>query len=67
MTYATYGMTEWLALLPVGRALVRIPFTGGSVTGFGVRPATFSTNSPGVAKLIENSTYFASGKIVRIK
>ncbi len=62
-TYAVYGLMEWVALLPVGGSVVRIPFTGGSISGYGVKPATFTTDNEVLQRLIENSRHFRSGKI----
>lgn len=64
--YGVYGLTEWVALIPVGAAKVRIPFTGGSMSSLGVIPATFDTTDHAVGELIERSGYFRSGRIVRI-
>lgn len=41
-TYGVNGMMEWNAIIPVGRTSVRVHFTGGTVTGYGVSPATFT-------------------------
>ncbi len=46
-TYGVNGMMEWNAIIPVGRTSVRVHFTGGTVTGYGVSPATFTTDNPG--------------------
>ena len=56
--YGVHGLTEWIAIIHVGRASVRIPFTGGAITGYGVKPAMFVTKSRAVSKLIEASPYF---------
>ena len=66
MTEATYGvagMMEWIALIPIGRNIVRVRFSGGSLTGFGVTPALFKTTNPAVMRMIEGSSYYRSGKI----
>lgn len=65
--YAVYGLTEWIALISVGQAKVRIPFTGGSLSGYGCIPATFTTASEALKKLIEGSAQFRSGRIKKIK
>ena len=63
--YAVDGLTEWIALIRVGKAKVRIPFTGGSLSGYGCVPARFVTQSAALRKLIEESTHFKTGKIRR--
>lgn len=62
-TYGVSGMMEWNALIPAGRCTVRVHFTGGTVTGYGVTPATFTTDNPAVIHLIEHSHWFRKGKI----
>lgn len=64
--YGVYGLTEWVALISVGPAKVRIPFSGGSMSSLGVIPAVFATCDPAVKSLIERSSYFRSGRIVRV-
>lgn len=66
-TYGVYGMTEWIALIPAGQAKIRVPFSGGSISGYGVRPATFSTGNEHLCRIIENSEYYKIKKIERIK
>lgn len=63
--YLAPGFTEWIALIPIGKARIRIPFTGGSVSGYGTVPAKFTTSSAALAKLIENSRQFRTGKIIK--
>ncbi|MCM1369242.1 MAG: hypothetical protein NC204_02600 [Candidatus Amulumruptor caecigallinarius] len=65
--YAVFGLTEWQALIRAGKALVRIPFTGGTVSGFGEVPATYKTTSRAIKTLIESSNYFRTGKIRRLQ
>lgn len=66
-TYGVSGMMEWNALIPAGRTTVRVHFTGGTVTGYGVSPATFTTDNPAVIHLIEHSHWFRNRKIMLIK
>lgn len=61
--YGVYGLTEWQVLIPAGRAKVRVRFTGGSLSSYGVVPATFATSNPYVRHLIQNSDEFRSGRI----
>ena len=62
-TYGVSGMMEWIALIPVGRNIVRVRFSGGSLSGYGVTPATFTTTNAVVMKMIEDSSYYRRGKI----
>lgn len=61
--YGVEGMMEWNALISAGNCTVRVHFSGGTVTGYGVTPATFTTGNPAVMHLIEHSIWFRSGKI----
>lgn len=62
-TYGVMGMMEWNALIPTRSNLLRVRFTGGSLSGYGVTPATYTTDNPAVARLIETSSYFRRGRI----
>lgn len=62
-TYGVYNLIEWHALLQMGKATVKVPFTGGSMTTQGVTPATFTTENPVVQFAIERSPEFKTGKI----
>lgn len=64
--YAVEGLTEWIALISVGKVKIRVPFTGGSMSGYGCVPATFATASKALCKLIEDSPQFKSGKIKKL-
>lgn len=64
--FGVYGLTEWETLIPAGRAKLRVRFTGGSLSGYGVVPATFTTYNLHVKLLIENSPQFKSGRIKRL-
>lgn len=65
--YGISGLTEWQALITVGSARVRIPFTGGSLSAYGQVPARFSTTDASVARIIEDSVYFKSRRIRRLQ
>ena len=66
-TYGVMGMMEWIALIPTANNTVRVRFSGGSLSGYGVTPATFTTSNPVLIKMIEGSSYFRSGKIKLIR
>lgn len=61
--FGVRGLTEWIAVVRVGKCKIRIPFTGGSQTGFGSVPATFVTDSGSLATIIRNSRLCKEGKI----
>lgn len=62
-TYGVHGYMEWQALIRCGKATVTVHFSGGSLTGYGVTPAEFTTENPMTQAIIENSDYFKKGKI----
>ncbi|MDE6010425.1 MAG: hypothetical protein K2F87_03125 [Muribaculaceae bacterium] len=62
-TYALYGLMEYLAHIPVGGTSVEVHFTGGQLSGFGIRPATYSTDDPVMQRLIERSELYKSKRI----
>lgn len=64
--YGVVGMLEYQALIKVGSAKIKIPFTNGSTNESGRTPATFSTNNPIIQLAIENSKEFKCGLIRRV-
>lgn len=62
-TYGVYNLIEWHALLRLGKATVKVNFSGGSITTQGVTPATFTTEDPVIQFAIERSPEFRNGKI----
>ena len=64
--YAVSGMTEYLAMIPAGSVSIPLHFTGGTLTGYGIRPATAEVSDPCFKKYIEMSPLFRSGKITRL-
>lgn len=62
-TYGVYNLVEWHAILHMGKATIKVPFTGGSITTQGVTPATFTTENPVIQFAIEKSPEFINGKI----
>ena len=63
VTYGVYNLVELHTRLSLGKATVKVAFTGGSITALGVTPATHTTSDPIVQLAIENSPDFHSGKI----
>lgn len=66
-TYGVQGYMEWQALIRCGKATVTVHFSGGSLTGYGVTPAEFTTENPMTQAIIENSDYFKKGKIILMR
>lgn len=66
-TYGVSGMVEWTVLIPAGKGSVRIRFTGGSISGYGVTPATFVTDNPAMMHLIEQSSLFRQKRITLLR
>ncbi len=66
-TYAIKGLMEFQALIPAGRSRIRIPFTGGALSGYGVTPATFRTSDPSLQHLIEASPDFRRGRLFLLR
>ena len=64
--YGVAGMLEYQALIKVGSAKMKIPFTNGSTNESGRTPATFSTSNPIIQLAIENSKEFKCGLIRRV-
>lgn len=62
-TYGVYNLVEWIAQLRMGKAFIKVPFTGGSITTQGVTPATYTTENPIIQFAIERSPEFINGKI----
>lgn len=58
-TYGVYNLMEWQC--DIGGHTVN--FTGGSFTGYGVRPAQYTTKELFLQTLIERSRFFRSGRI----
>jgi hypothetical protein len=66
-TYGVSGYMEWVALIECGKATVKVHFSGGSLTGYGVTPAEFTTQNPMTQAIVENSKEFKSGKIFLLR
>lgn len=62
-TYGVRGLMEWVCNIPVGRTKMRIEFTGGVLTKYGVSPAKYTTKDFFKQTLIENSALYKSGRI----
>ncbi len=65
--YGAPRYMDWVAQIKVGAATVRVHFTGGALTVYGVTPAQFATTNEVIQKAIEMSAYFKEGRIVELK
>lgn len=66
-TYGVRNLVEWQAVIPAGRGKLIVHFTGGSITAYGVTPATYRTDNPAQQAIIEASKHFRSGRIFVVK
>lgn len=67
ITYGAPRLVDWVAQIKVGVATVRVHFTGGALTSYGVTPAEYTTSNPFIQKVIENSSYFNDGRIIVLR
>ena len=58
--YGIYGIVEYSALI---NKQLRVYFSGGSVSGSGVTPATYATDNLAAQYSIEKSEMFSKGRI----
>lgn len=65
ITYEIHGQIERNSYFRIGKALVRIEFTGGAINSTGVYPAQYTTDNPLFQRAIENSEAFRCGEIKR--
>lgn len=60
-TYGVSGMMEYQAVIRIGKATMKVPFTDGSMTAMGVNPATFTTEDFMTQHAIEHSSVWTPG------
>lgn len=66
-TYGAPRLVDWVAQIKAGAATVRVHFTGGALTSYGVTPAEYTTDSPFIQKVIEQSKYYKEGRIILLR
>ena len=66
-TYGVRNLVEWQAIIPAGKGKLVVHFSGGSITAYGVTPATYKTDNPAHQAIIETSKHFRSGRIFLVK
>lgn len=67
ITYGAPRLVDWVAQIKVGAASVRVHFTGGALTSYGVTPAEYTTANPFIQRVIENSSYFKEARIIKLR
>ncbi|MDE6231429.1 MAG: hypothetical protein K2M37_07405 [Muribaculaceae bacterium] len=65
--YGVMGYLEWETVVGEGSLRLRIHFSGGGMTAYGVTPAEYSTDNPVVQHLIESSRHYRTGKIFELR
>ena len=65
ITYEIHGQIERNSYFRIGKALVRIDFTGGAINTTGIYPAQYTTDNPLFQRAIECSNAFRCGEIKR--
>lgn len=65
--YGAPRYMDWVAQIKVGAATIKVHFTGGALTVYGVTPAEYTTSNVFIQKAIEMSSYFKEGRIVLLK
>lgn len=66
ITYGVSGMMEYQAIIKIGKATMKVPFSEGSMTAMGVNPARFTTENYMVQQAIEQSGEFRRGRIYKV-
>lgn len=62
-TYGVNGLLEWHGIVESGNVKMRVSFTNGTVTAYGVAPATFVTTDKLTQLIIEGSKQYKNGLI----
>lgn len=61
------GLLEWHGSVNCGGVRMKVAFTNGSATAWGVAPATFTTEDELTQHIMENSDLFKDGRIKVIR
>lgn len=62
-TYGIRGLLEYSAVFRAGKAKLSVQFSGGTFSGYGTKPATYTTDNPVKQAIIENSPEYKEGRI----
>ena len=63
ITYEIKGQIERSCYFRVGKAMLRVEFSGGSINSAGMTPAFYVTDNPLYQRAIESSEQFRKGEI----
>jgi len=66
-TYGIRGLLEWHGEVNSNGIRMKVDFTNGSVTAYGVAPATFTTKNAMTQHVIEHSDQYKSGRITLVR
>lgn len=66
-TYGINGLLEWHGTLHTGNTRMNVSFRGGTVTGYGVAPAMFTTKDEFTQYVIENSEQYKKKRIFLVR
>jgi hypothetical protein len=61
--YGIRGLLEYSAVFRAGKAKLSVQFSGGTFSGYGTKPATYTTDNPVKQAIIENSPEYKEGRI----
>ena len=61
--YGIHGLLEWHGTVDCNGVRMKVDFTNGSVTSYGVAPATFTTSDALTQHILEHSDQFKGGRI----
>ena len=67
ITYGVPGLVDWIAEIKAGAATLRVHFSGGALTTYGVTPAEYTTANPFIQKVLEQSSEFKNGRIITLR
>ena len=66
-TYGINGLIEWHGIVEAGAIKMKVSFTGGGASSFGVAPATFTSKDELTQYVIEHSKQWRDGKIKLVR
>ena len=67
VTYGITGMMEYQAVIPVGKATVKVTFTDGTMSATGMTPARYMTDNMMIQHVIEHSPQYKKGLIRKLQ
>lgn len=65
VTYVVTDMLEWHTFFRAGKVKIPVSFTGGAHTPYGIAGGRFTTDSPLIQRIIEDSDEFKSRRVIR--